>query len=65
MNDEMRGLVEHIGGSVAAMDGLFKSLLDISKLDAGVWRRKLKYSRSNNCLSGFAATMAPRLRPRV
>ncbi len=36
MNDEMRGLVEHIGGSVAAMDGLFKSLLDISKLDAGV-----------------------------
>jgi len=36
MNDEMRRLVEHIGGSVAAMDGLFKSLLDISQLDAGV-----------------------------
>jgi two-component system, sensor histidine kinase len=36
MSDEMRRLVEEIGGSVAAMDGLFKSLLDISKLDAGV-----------------------------
>lgn len=36
MNDEMRRLVEHIGNSVTAMDGLFNSLLDISRLDAGV-----------------------------
>jgi hypothetical protein len=36
MNDEMRRLVEHIGSSVNAMDGLFNSLLDISRLDAGV-----------------------------
>jgi two-component system, sensor histidine kinase len=36
MNDEMRRLVEQIGGSVTAMDGLFNSLLDISRLDAGV-----------------------------
>jgi two-component system, sensor histidine kinase len=36
MNDEMRRLVEHIGSSVTAMDGLFNSLLDISRLDAGV-----------------------------
>jgi signal transduction histidine kinase/CheY-like chemotaxis protein len=36
MTEKMRGLVEHIGGSVAAMDGLFNSLLDISRLDAGV-----------------------------
>ncbi|MGH6863265.1 MAG: sensor histidine kinase [Methylocella sp.] len=36
MNDEMRHLVEHIGSSVNAMDGLFNSLLDISRLDAGV-----------------------------
>jgi signal transduction histidine kinase/CheY-like chemotaxis protein len=36
MTEEMRGLVEHVGGSVAAMDGLFNSLLDISRLDAGV-----------------------------
>ena len=36
MNDEMRRLVQRIGGSVAAMDGLFNSLLDISRLDAGV-----------------------------
>ena len=36
MTDEMRRLVEQIEGSVGAMDGLFNSLLDISKLDAGV-----------------------------
>jgi signal transduction histidine kinase len=36
MNDEMRSLVEHIGSSVSAMDGLFNSLLDISRLDAGI-----------------------------
>ena len=36
MNDEMRSLVEHIGSSVNAMDGLFNSLLDISRLDAGI-----------------------------
>jgi signal transduction histidine kinase/CheY-like chemotaxis protein len=31
-----RQLVEQIGGSVAAMDGLFHALLDISRLEAGV-----------------------------
>ena len=36
MNDEMRRLVGNIEDSIAAMDGLFSSLLDISKLDAGV-----------------------------
>ncbi|QGM44264.1 ATP-binding response regulator [Methylocystis heyeri] len=36
MNHEMRRLVEQIGGSVSAMDDLFNSLLDISRLDAGV-----------------------------
>ena len=36
MNDETRRLVWQIGGSVTAMDGLFNSLLDISRLDAGV-----------------------------
>jgi signal transduction histidine kinase/CheY-like chemotaxis protein len=36
MNEETRRLVEHIGSSVAAMDRLFNSLLDISRLDAGV-----------------------------
>ena len=36
MNEEMRRLVAQIGGSVTAMDGLFNSLLDISRLDAGV-----------------------------
>jgi signal transduction histidine kinase/CheY-like chemotaxis protein len=36
MNDEMRWIVDHIEDSINAMDGLFSSLLDISKLDAGV-----------------------------
>jgi two-component system, sensor histidine kinase len=36
MNDDMRRLVGQIGGSVTAIDGLFDSLLDISRLDAGV-----------------------------
>ena len=36
MSDEANRLVDHISGSVTAMDDLFASLLDISKLDAGV-----------------------------
>ena len=36
MNEETRRLVEHIASSVTAMDRLFNSLLDISRLDAGV-----------------------------
>jgi len=31
-----RTLIDHVDASVAAMDGLFMSLLDISRLDAGV-----------------------------
>ena len=36
MNEEMHRLVGNIEASIGAMDGLFSSLLDISKLDAGV-----------------------------
>ena len=36
MDDEAHQLVDHISGSVSAMDDLFASLLDISKLDADV-----------------------------
>ncbi len=42
MNEEMRRLVEQIGGSVTAMDGLFNSLLDISRLDAGVVETRIE-----------------------
>lgn len=35
MDEEARRLVDHIDDSVGAMDDLFASLLDISKLDAG------------------------------
>lgn len=36
MGDRARRLLNHIEGSVSALDGLFTSLLDISRLDAGV-----------------------------
>ena len=36
MDGEAQRLVEHLNGSVEALDGLFASLLDISRLDAGV-----------------------------
>jgi len=36
MNDETRGLLDHIDGSVRSMSQLFGGLLDISRLDAGV-----------------------------
>ncbi len=36
MDREARQLVDHIAGSVRALDDLFAALLDISKLDAGV-----------------------------
>lgn len=36
MDDEARGLLDHIDDSVRAMSGLFGGLLDISRLDAGV-----------------------------
>ena len=42
MDEEARRLVDHIDGSVTAMDDLFASLLDISKLDAGVVEPRLE-----------------------
>jgi signal transduction histidine kinase/CheY-like chemotaxis protein len=36
MDDEARRMVEHLDGSVEALDGLFAALLDISRLDAGI-----------------------------
>ena len=36
MSPTARRLVDHIEGSVGALDGLFAALLDISRLDAGV-----------------------------
>ena len=42
MDDETRRLVLQIEASVESMDGLFASLLDISRLDAGVVRPRLR-----------------------
>jgi len=36
MEEEARGLLDHIDGSVRSLGGLFDGLLDISRLDAGV-----------------------------
>jgi signal transduction histidine kinase/CheY-like chemotaxis protein len=36
MDAEAMRLVEHVNGSVEALDGLFTAMLDISRLDAGV-----------------------------
>ena len=54
MSEEMRRLVGQIEGSVGAMDGLFNSLLDISKLDAGVVHLIRSRSRSARCSSECA-----------
>ena len=42
LNDDMRRLIVNIEGSIQAMDGLFSSLLDISRLDAGVVQPQLQ-----------------------
>ncbi len=42
MDKESRQIVDHIDRSVGAMDDLFASMLDISKLDAGVVQARLE-----------------------
>lgn len=42
---DVRGLVENINQSVAALEGLFNALLDISRLDAGVILPKVQHFR--------------------
>ena len=49
-NDEMRRLIGHIETSIQAMDGLFGSLLDISRLDAGVVRPQIQSIALNQVL---------------
>jgi len=50
MNDEMRRIVDHMEDSINATDGLFSSLLDISKLDAGVVQPQFETFRINPLL---------------
>jgi signal transduction histidine kinase len=42
MDDEARRLVQHLDGSVDALDSLFAALLDISRLDAGIVQSHLQ-----------------------
>jgi signal transduction histidine kinase/CheY-like chemotaxis protein len=42
MDDEARRLVQHLDGSVEALDSLFVALLDISRLDAGIVQSHLR-----------------------
>ena len=65
MNDETWGLVWQIGDSVTAMDGLFNSLLDISRLDAGVVETQVEDFPIEPCWSAFAETISRRPRLRV
>jgi signal transduction histidine kinase len=47
---ELRPLVDHIDASVAAMETLFNSLLDISRLDAGVLEVQREHFPANRLL---------------
>ena len=42
MDDEAKRLVQHLDGSVEALDSLFVALLDISRLDAGIVQSHLQ-----------------------
>jgi signal transduction histidine kinase/ActR/RegA family two-component response regulator len=68
---EMRELARHIDSSVLAMNTLFNSLLDLSKLDAGVIEPKLKsfavqpiFDKLRNDFTPTAAAKGLRLRVR-
>ncbi len=68
---EVRVLVEHIEASAAAMETLFNSLLDISRLDAGVIEVKPEHfaadrlaARIRQQFAGLAAEKGLRLRIR-
>ncbi|HEX8989563.1 MAG TPA: hybrid sensor histidine kinase/response regulator [Rhodocyclaceae bacterium] len=68
---ELRALSHHIGRSVEALEMLFNSLLDISKLDAGVMQPKIAdvqleelFRRLRNDLAPVALQKGLRLRVR-
>jgi signal transduction histidine kinase len=58
MDAEARRLVEYLDGSVEALDGLFASLLDISRLDAGVVRPRMESFRIQPILQRVCADHA-------
>jgi signal transduction histidine kinase/CheY-like chemotaxis protein len=58
MDDEARRLVGHIEDSVLALEGLFGSLLDISRLDAGVVERRPSVFPIHPLLTRIAAGYA-------
>ncbi|HEX8989802.1 MAG TPA: hybrid sensor histidine kinase/response regulator [Rhodocyclaceae bacterium] len=57
--DEMAKLTRHIGTSVTALESLFSSLLDISKLDAGVVRRNEIDFRAQDLFDRIVNDFAP------
>ena len=52
VNQEGKRIMSGIGQTVQALQGLFESLLDISKLDAGVVEAKLKHVPLRSVLKG-------------
>jgi signal transduction histidine kinase len=57
--------VGRIVRAVDALSGLFDSMLDISRLDAGLVRARPSTSRWPNCWTACAATLRPWQRPRA
>src|SRR5262245_35537999 len=61
MDQESRRLVGQIDGSISALDGLFTSLLDISRLDAGVIQVHLRPFRIQPLVERICREAAPEL----
>lgn len=64
LDQESLRLVEHIHGSVGAMDELFTSLLDISKLDAGVIAPELQPVAIGPLLARLSSDYQPEAKAR-
>ena len=59
VSPQARELIEHIDGSVSAMDDLFTSLLDISRLDAGIIESQPVTFALDPVLTRIARDLAP------
>ncbi len=59
---EVRNVVTNINASVAALDGLFNALLDISKIDAGAVKAERVHFPINNVLDHLRVDFEPEAR---
>ncbi len=61
---EVRSILDNINGSVAALEGLFNALLDVSRLDAGIVQPKPVNVRVDRLFEQLASEYAPQARAR-